>query len=250
MPAFIETLEGRQMLSVSHPALAPLVSSPAPIHMTPIANTAMVFQGQSLNADGSFAGDIQMALTPAAGKTYTAKFTVINSNGSVSNQTAKVNANGQLSFTQTSSDGTLTVQGQLSANIQSFTATWSHSNANGTQSGTASLARTSLPIAKAGGMNFAGSGAAANGQKGKLTAFVLPTASGYWVSVQETDPGGNTGGILLPMNSAGQINYTGANNGSALTITAQMTGKTITGAFTTHNPGGGGTTVTFTLKQL
>jgi hypothetical protein len=62
MHAFIEALETRQLLSVSHPGVHAAPKSPAPIHATRSAEQMMVFQGQSLNSDGSFDSDVQITL--------------------------------------------------------------------------------------------------------------------------------------------------------------------------------------------
>jgi len=250
MYAFIETLETRQMLSVSHPAVHAAPRSPAPIHMTPTADQTMVFQGKSLNSDGSFDADVQMTLVPVTGGTYGVRIVVLNSDGGVSNLTTTLDATGHFSFTQTDGGGSTAVQGQLSTDKRSFTATWSSTNSSGIRSGTASLTRSTLAVAKTAGMQFEGTGTGSDGGQGTMTAFVLQTNGGYWVALEATDPKGETGGILLNMNPGGKINYTGTDDsGDPITVHAQMSGRTLSGSWRTLNSDGSTGGATFSLTE-
>lgn len=250
MNQFIQTLESRQMFSAAPivPHLSVGTLPPVP-HVTMNLTAPMYFQGTALHGDGSLDADLLITMK-ASGKGYSATVLICNPNGKITPANLMLNAAGQFTYTDNEGGNITTVIGQLSANKQTITASITHTNPNGSSTGTISCSRTTTAPTETNYSGTMKSGA----QSAGLTATLVKTSTGYLgvFNMVAANPSSSNNGLFFTVNSTGAFTATSVAD-PGLTVTGQLSsnGKILAGTFSGLAINNGTTTLngTFSLAR-
>lgn len=264
MSQMIETLESRTMFSatIGHTPMTGALHAPA-VHAAKITAPVVTytFKGTAFNTtQNKLAANLVMTVTKND-KGYQGNVVATDpGTGAVTKFTVQFDASGKFVYNLSETGGKmLHLEGQLNADKNTITGTWTETRKDGSSKGTFSLSRSDgtvtppapTPPAPTAGSHYIGSATDNHGKTTGLVMDLVTAADGsVFGIVKHTNSDGSVDTITVKFDANGHFVFNG-DIGGKLHVEGQLSAdkKTCTGTFTSAHQDRPADTGTFTMTR-